>query len=104
MVFWFALSFPLYRSLTKPGKLLLNKETIANLNREEFGLYTTKKEWQEFDIMNSFHIAGSIIWTISFVIIIEEFLIIFMLICFIFRKNYFRKFLNCFYSLCYYPI
>jgi hypothetical protein len=101
--FGFTLSFPLYRSLTKPGKLLLNKEKMINKNREEFGLYWTKSEYEEFDIMNFFHITGSIIWTIVYAIIIEEFLIFFMLICFIFRKNYFRQFLNCFYLLCFYP-
>ena len=106
--FGFIFSFPLFRALTKPGKLLLNREKITDEITDEndielFGLYRTKTYFGRF-IINSFHTAGSIIWTIAYVIIIEEFLIFFMLICFIFRKNYFRKFLDCFYLFAFLPV
>ena len=103
--FGFMFSFPFFRTLTKPGKLLLNREKITDENvRENFGLYCTKTEFGEFDLMNSIHIAGSMIWTFAYTIIFEEILILFMIICFIFRKNNFRKFLDCFYLFALMPV
>ena len=106
-LFGFMFSFPFFKSLTRPDYLLLTKREIQRrkndmYSREAFGLYFTKNE-RDLDPMNIFHISGSILWTFAYVIIFEEFLVFFMLISLIFNKNYFKKFCNCFYSLCFLP-
>ena len=100
-------SFHFFKSLTRPDYLLLTEREIERREndmyfREAFGLYYTKSE-NDLDSMNIFHIPGSILWTFAYVIIFEEFLVFFMLISLISNKNYFKKFCDCFYSLCILP-
>ena len=110
--FSFMLSFPFFRTLTKPDKLLQNKNEILRKielgirRREAFGFYCTKTEFgypNNFDLMNLFHICGSMILALPFIIFFEEILTIFMIFCLFFNKNFYKKFLNCFHLLPYMP-
>jgi len=108
--FGYMISFPFFRTLTKPNKLLQTKKEIRRKissgieEREAYGLYAKKFEWCQFDLMNVFHNTGSIIWAFPYAIFFEEVLILFVLFCFILNKNYYKIFLRCFYFLNYIPI
>ena len=106
--FGFMLSFPLYKNLTRPDKLLQSKKEIERRKetmkvRPAFFLYFTKNE-DDLDLYNILLISGSILWTFAYALFFEEILIMFMLFSFIINKDYFKKFYDCFYTLCYYPV
>jgi hypothetical protein len=107
--FGFMTNFPFYRALTRTHQLLQSKEKI--LQKINSGM-TASKACESYQIMlkdkhhfyyNIVHLAGSLIWTVPFVILFEVILILFMLISFCINKPFFKKFLNCYYLFCLTP-
>lgn len=101
-------NFPFFRALTKANKLSKNLVDIlrnmSNHNYISFWTYQSElRRYGGLKIYNIFHISGSIFWTFSYAIILEETLIVFMVISFIFKKEIFKKFLNCYYLFCLIP-
>ncbi len=106
--FGFMTNFPFFRALTKANKLSKNLVDIlrnmSNHNYISFWTYQSElRRYGGLKIYNIFHISGSIFWTFSYAIILEEILIVFMAISFIFKKEIFKKFLNCYYLFCLIP-
>ena len=100
--FGFMTNFPFFRALTRADKLSKNLvDILRNMsNNNYFSFWTYQSELRRYGglkIYNIFHISGSIFWAFSYAIILEETLIVFMVISFIFKKEIFKKFLNCYY-------
>ena len=110
--FSFMFSYPLFRLLTKPNNLLQSKKEIQIKRdlgmhlKESLGLYTKKFECncRDFELINIFHISGSILWTFPYMILFEIILTLFMIICLIFNKKHFLKFMHIFYLFQMLPI
>jgi hypothetical protein len=105
--FGYMFYFPLYKYLTRPDKLLQSKKEIRRRREtmdifNAYGLYTLKNE-SNFKIFYTIRLIGSIFWTFAYSIFFEEVLIIFMLFSLIINKDYFRRFYDCFYNMCFYP-
>ena len=110
--FGFMISYPLFRLLTRPENLLQSKNSIIRKRssgmhiKEALGLYTKYFECncRNINLTNIFHIFGSIIWTFPYMILFEVILIFFMIISYIFNKQYYIKFMNCFYNFSFLPV
>jgi hypothetical protein len=106
--FCFMTNFPFFRALTRTNKLSKNLvDILRNMSNHQYiSFWTYQSEFRRFGglkIYNIFHISGSIFWTFSYGIILEEILFIFMVISFIFKKDIFIKFINCYYLFCFIP-
>ena len=110
--FGFMISYPLFRLITRPENLLQSKNSIIRKRssgmhiKEALGLYTKYFECncRNINLTNIFHIFGSIIWTFPYMILFEVILIFFMIISYIFNKQYYIKFMNCFYNFSFLPV
>ena len=102
-------NFPFFRALTKTHKLSQSKDDILRkmISGIKAGkacdLYQINLKRNHQFYLNIFHISGSIIWAFAFALFFEELLLLFMVINYILKKSFYRKFWNCYYLFSFTP-
>ena len=105
----FMMNFPFYRGITKTNNLLKEKKEIKRriqLGTPEgvvCGVYQCLMEDNCKFYINIFHISGSILWTIPYLMFFEFILSIFFLFDKILRKNNYKKLIDCFHLFIFIP-
>ena len=103
------MNFPFYSGLTKTNNLLIEKREIKRKIDLGIsagivcGVYESLIKKNYYLYFHFFHILGSSLWIIPYLIFFELILLIFSLIDKILKKNNYKKLIDCFHLFMFIP-